>query len=404
MAFLGVRQSGVGSEASTKLAQTLADSYFGNAEDELKAAQIRQEMESEAWRRRVWDAQAAQANAVANKDTWELETRQENLPIVQDYRAGLVEAPVPVEQAPELAVAPREVATQPVPVDYDPIDPGAPNIGASPDALGDLYELPAPATELDPLLYDTPAPVVLPEDQEAYDREVAAARAETALAIAGGGNAAQMAQGLGIGEGAIKLRSSDPDTQREGELLYTGDAGKTTAAVGGKAAQEMRKEIVALPAYKDFADIQGVYSSMLQSAKLDTKAAVMDMVYGIATMEDPGSVVRESDQIMVQRTGGLSGAVQAAISYFNENGELTPEMRAGIMQIAANRYGGYKNAFDKQMAQYRGRAERQGLLLEDVIPEFEEMEAYQGSRINTAQRRGNQRKNSSRAARCHHAR
>ena len=40
----------------------------------------------------------------------------------------------------------------------------------------------------------------------------------------------------------------------------------------------------------------------------------MDLIYGIATLEDPGSVVRESDQIMVQRTGGLSGAVQEMIS------------------------------------------------------------------------------------------
>ena len=48
-------------------------------------------------------------------------------------------------------------------------------------------------------------------------------------------------------------------------------------------------------------------------------------------------------------------------------------MKPGIMEVAGNRYGGYKDAFDKQMEQYRGRAERAGFDLRDVIPEFGDM-------------------------------
>jgi hypothetical protein len=411
MAFMSVRQTGVGSDSSAKLADTLAKAFFGDPETELNLALKRQELESEAWRRRVWEAQELNARAAAEYEAARTATeeyqrgaKQEAADIIAEQQAGLLEPPVPVEVPPTPipVPTPRPQAAMPVPVEpLDLTDPMAaatqlggavaarqlpppmpvpvdPNAAIMPQATGATAEqLGTAIPPQAPQVLPGPQPdiPVTPEQQAAYERDVASIKARVKAAMAMGTSATDIAKGMGISEGMVRMLSEEPEQRVTGETLYTGKAPEPGAK--GKVAAELRKDITRLPAYTDFADIQGVYKSMLKSAQLNTKAAFMDMVYGIATLEDPGSVVREQDALMVKRTGGLSGDVKSILSYFTETGELTEEMKKNIMQIAANRYGGYKDAFNQQMKQYRGIAEREGLDLRDVLPEFEELEVYQ---------------------------
>jgi len=172
------------------------------------------------------------------------------------------------------------------------------------------------------------------------------------------------------------IYSDNPEDLKKAAVLLSEDPtklGPQGNADQAKAEAELREKITKLPAYADLANSESVFASMVESAKSDTKAANMDLVYAIATLEDPGSVVRSSDALMVQRTGGFSGEVAAALSYFNDKGELTPDMKRNLLQVAGNRYGAYKQAFDQQMKQYRGIAERQGFDLRNVIPEFRDI-------------------------------
>jgi hypothetical protein len=376
MAIMGIHvNKGDGSGLDTSLGDTLAKALFGDPELEMKLALQRQDYESEAWKRRVWDAQveseqaAAEANAaLAAERQYVTQSRQEAAPAIADYQAGLVEQPAPVEVSQTALVPPHKVRTTAIP---------AADIPVNQPTLGEhlhLGEMPAPVDDVltrkfAPLAFDAPVAIVTPEDQAAYDREVAARRAQALAVVGAGGNAEQLAKGIGVSEGAVKLESTDPVLRGQGETLYTGKAEAGSSA--DRAADELRKEVLTkVPAYQKLADVTPIYDSMRKSALIDTKAANMDLVYGIATLEDPGSVVRTGDQVMVQRTGGLSGAVQQMISYFNKNGSLTPQMRADIMQVARNRYEGYRGNFDRTSQQYRRIAEERGLKWENVIPEI----------------------------------
>jgi hypothetical protein len=139
----------------------------------------------------------------------------------------------------------------------------------------------------------------------------------------------------------------------------------------------MRKQLESLDAYKKLSAVVPVYLSMAKSAggPLD-QAAVLDLVYGLATAEDPGSVVREQDSIQVRRIGGLSGEMQDIVGYITGGKPITPEIVARIMRTAHNRVGSYNAAYEHQAKDYRSIAERSGYDVRNAIPTFPELAEF----------------------------
>lgn len=386
MPIMGVHINGRGgggdSSVSTSLGEELAKSIWGDPELEMKLALQRQEYDREAWVRRKYDAEIAAQNQAAAYDaarTREQEiqsSRMNDVGAIADYQAGLVPAPVPVEisQTHTDLVPPRKVTTTKV----NPLDVSPNQIGGS---LRIGTAMPAPVDTFDrrfaPLITDVAPVAVTPEQQAAYDREVAARRAQVHASLAGGGNAAQIAQGMGINEGAVKLESPDPAVRAQGETLYTGtrpSAGSSPGEQKAKMEQDLRQEIMTkIPAYKQISTILPLYKSMLNSqerAATGDKSAMLDMLYGTATSLDPDSVVRESDQLIIQNAQGLPASLQSMIAYVNGDGQLTPSQIQELMTLVRGRLDGYTGTFNEQLQQYRGIIERNGLDLRNVLPEF----------------------------------
>lgn len=166
-------------------------------------------------------------------------------------------------------------------------------------------------------------------------------------------------------------------------------ASKRAASEGMPASSEdtskLRNEIQGLPSYKNIAQAAPVYKSMLEAAGRDTRAADVNMIYGMAKIMDPGSVVRESEMSVAQAIATLPQQLQAAVkSQLTESGRLTPELRQAIMQEAHSRIGAYQSMFDQDAGMYRGIAQRGRMNEADVLPTFGPYEQFKPVTIKPA--------------------
>jgi hypothetical protein len=335
-------------------------------------------------------------------------------PALFRYQPGFVEAPEPVDISQ--GVPPEQLGgsvLQPVPVmlpgedpaitsnfrDPAATPPGSPSTpppAAAPAAAAAAAA--APNLPVAPRMLATPSP----EDQAAAavnapDRPAGATQAPGGAVDNGDGTittpngmrvskaniAAEMAAAQDSNDPAGQERSilgqygliysDDPEQVQKAMILLSEDPTKApsvaNAAANVKGADDLRQEIQKLPAYKNLAAVEPIVRSLEKSVKSPDRTSDLDLLYGIATLLDPGSVVRDSDSIAIQRTGGLSGDIQAAISYINSNPQLDPERRAAIMQLARTRAAGYFGALDEALKPYSGIIERRGLNPDDVLPE-----------------------------------
>lgn len=139
----------------------------------------------------------------------------------------------------------------------------------------------------------------------------------------------------------------------------------------------LRKEVQSLPSYKNITQAAPVYKSMLEAANRDTRAADVNMIYGLAKIMDPTSVVRESEMTVAQAIATMPQQLQAAVtSQIAGSGRLSPEVRAAIMQEAHGRMGAYQGMFDQDAQMYRGIAQRGRINEADVLPSFGPFDEY----------------------------
>jgi hypothetical protein len=361
-------QGGGGGGVSTSLADTLSKAIFGDPETEMQLALGRQQYESEAWKRRVWDAQIASENAQAANAAaqaadreYQTQSRQDAAGVIANQQAGLLEPPAPVELSPATtrydlpADAPAIVADDPYSIyaagqSVAPPLPGGMNLpvvappsqllaGAEPldSPFGRLQagetaglqpprESFTPPSATDSQLPDIGMPVpvdvpavtgVRPEDQAAHDRNVAAIKARVTAAMAMGQSAKDIAEGMGVSEGAVRMLSSDPEQQALGTTLYTGSqpaAGSAGGAGFNEAEQKLRKEYFDRKEVQRFDIIGDRYASLVKNASMGGGVGDTGMIYDVIKMLDPGSSVMGGEQVTAANAPGL---IASQIAYFN---------------------------------------------------------------------------------------
>ncbi len=143
-----------------------------------------------------------------------------------------------------------------------------------------------------------------------------------------------------------------------------------------KEVQKMREDFVALPAYKNLAQAAPIYNSMREAAGRDTKAADLNMVYGLGKIFDPTSVVREGELQMANAAQGVQERLNGIIAQIQSKGGLTPAGREALMAEAHGRVTSYKAEFDRDASRFKGIAERSRVNPQDVIPEFGSFEPW----------------------------
>jgi hypothetical protein len=156
------------------------------------------------------------------------------------------------------------------------------------------------------------------------------------------------------------------------DMTPAADPSKITGTEG-----DIRKEILNLPSYKNYAQALPIYQSMLETAGTDSRASDLNMVYGLGKIMDPTSVVREGEMIMVKNTASLPDWVVGAINQVNGKAGLLPETREAIMKEAYSRAKAYEDALGTDLEFYKGITTRNGIDDRNVIPSTKPFVPYQ---------------------------
>ena len=137
------------------------------------------------------------------------------------------------------------------------------------------------------------------------------------------------------------------------------DASIRTAGTAADTA--LRKEFNALPVVKNYTTVVPIVQSLRQAAGVDNAAADMNLVYGVAKIIDPESVVRESETAMVVSAGSPAQKYQGMFNYLVGGGRLTPETRKQLMDEVESRAAGHEGLYNDAVTQYRSGAPAIGI-------------------------------------------
>jgi len=135
---------------------------------------------------------------------------------------------------------------------------------------------------------------------------------------------------------------------------------------GAPDAGELRTEIRQLQSYKNYYESLPIYQSMVAAAGTNDRAADLNLVYGLAKIFDPTSVVREGEQILVRNTAGIPEQLIGWIDSLNGGGALEPATRAAIMGQALSRVESYQGDLSNQLDFYSGIAGRANIDTADL--------------------------------------
>lgn len=138
----------------------------------------------------------------------------------------------------------------------------------------------------------------------------------------------------------------------------------------------LRKEITQLPSYKNMAQVAPIYRGMSEAVTRNSKAADINLVYGLAKIFDPTSVVREGEYATVAKSATIPEYVKGWAQMLQGGGRLTPETRRQIMEEAYGRIGSYQTQFKSDAEMYNGIVQRRKMNPADVIPNFGEFKPH----------------------------
>jgi len=177
-------------------------------------------------------------------------------------------------------------------------------------------------------------------------------------------------------------RQAQPQQSQGGQLLYPNmsayeslgfgrtpdgvtirDTPQSQFQMSGKLADDFNQ----LKPVRDYREVAPIMESMRDAATRNSRVADLNLVYGLAKIMDPTSVVREGEQIMVRNAQSLPDWMRGMIQAANGGSQFVPEQRARIIQEAESRVGALKGQYDAIAQQFTERGQRYGLDPRDIV-------------------------------------
>ena len=149
-------------------------------------------------------------------------------------------------------------------------------------------------------------------------------------------------------------------------IMGKGDEQVTKA---GEVATSMRKEFESLPESKSYKQALPAYRAIQDGVRRSSPQADISMVYAIAKMYDPESVVREGEYATVANAPAMPERIKGWVSHVSGGGKLTPETKRQIMTEASARMDAFDNQYGAAIARYDDIARRSGADPTMVIPQ-----------------------------------
>jgi hypothetical protein len=152
---------------------------------------------------------------------------------------------------------------------------------------------------------------------------------------------------------------------------------------------ELRKEVMQQPSITTYSAAVPMYNVMVKAAQGDTENALLpdssadlNIIYAVAKLFDPGSVVREGELKLAQGTAPIADMLEAAwTKAITGEGLMTPEMRANLIHQGQIRMEQYRISKNLTHNQYTDIAKQTGIDPAMVIPQMPDMLPYDRNAI-----------------------
>lgn len=202
-------------------------------------------------------------------------------------------------------------------------------------------------------------------DKDGNEKRLSAAPvADMRLADIGGGLEAYDADALQPGQGFTK-------TLTTGDRVSLSNAAKVDArsrdaniiASRGKTIDTstgLRKEFEDLPEVKGYKVAVPAYKAVIDAAGRNTTQSDINLVYGIAKLYDPTSVVREGEYATVAKSPNIPEKIKGYAQYLAGGGRLTEAVKKQIVAEAQGRMQSYEGEFTAARTNYEDIARRAG--------------------------------------------
>lgn len=135
-----------------------------------------------------------------------------------------------------------------------------------------------------------------------------------------------------------------------------------------KTETDLRKEFADLPEVKRYKAAYPSFNAIQQASKSNNPQADINLVYGVAKLYDPESVVREGEYATIANSQAIPEWLKGMAQRVAGGGRLTPETKRQIMEQAGIRIRGYEGEYQKAVGSYENIAKGRGANTSNVIP------------------------------------
>ena len=122
----------------------------------------------------------------------------------------------------------------------------------------------------------------------------------------------------------------------------------------------LRKEFDDLPEVKNYKQAVPAYRAVEDAATRNTTASDINLVYGIAKLYDPNSVVREGEYATIAKSPNIPEKVKGYAQYLTNGGRLTDAVKQDILTEARGRMGSFEQSYEGARKGYESIASRSG--------------------------------------------
>lgn len=144
---------------------------------------------------------------------------------------------------------------------------------------------------------------------------------------------------------------------------------------------------------KSYIDSKSAYNRILTSAKDNSAAGDMSLVFAYMKMLDPGSTVREGEFAMAENARGVPETIQNMYNKILKGERLTPEQRKSFMDQAGLIYKRDRASHDQHVKNYQGFAGHFGYdpngIIQDYTSDIDAFEQQARTGNSTAPAHGN---------------
>lgn len=120
----------------------------------------------------------------------------------------------------------------------------------------------------------------------------------------------------------------------------------------------------------DFRTVQDAHQKIQTSARSNSGAGDLSLLYGYMKLLDPGSTVREGEFATAAASGSLPERVQGYAQRVLSGERLPDAVRRDFVRESDNIISQHRRTYDQQANQYRDLARRYNLRPEDVVTDF----------------------------------